>query len=137
MKMGWEEFFSYTRFKAGDGSKIRLWNDKWCANQVLKDIFLNFYSIACVKDAFMAYYLELPSHFHQWNVSFIIDAHNWEVDVFTSFFKLLYSFKLRQGGEEKLRWDLSKRGIFDVKSFYNVLASHDNTLLPLEEYLVE
>lgn len=33
---------------------------------------------------------------HQWNVNFLRAAHNWEVDLFTSFFNLLYSLRLGQ-----------------------------------------
>jgi hypothetical protein len=39
----------------------------------------------------------------------------------------LYSLRLRQRGEDKLRWDPSKRVMFDVTSFYDVLVPHDTT----------
>lgn len=57
------------------------------------------------------------------------------MDVFTSFFKLLYSLSLRQGGEDKLRWGPSKRGMFDVRSFHNVLVPHESTPFPLKSIL--
>jgi hypothetical protein len=57
--------------------------------------FLDLHSIVCVKDAFVADYLELSNNSHKWNVSFIKDAHEREVEVFASFFNLLYSFRLR------------------------------------------
>jgi hypothetical protein len=63
----------------------------------------------------------------QWNVNFLIVAHDWEVDVFTLFFNLLYSFRLRRSGEDKLCWVPSKKGLFNVRSYYNALALHDNT----------
>jgi hypothetical protein len=44
----------------------------------------------------------------QWNVSFARAAHNWEVDVFTSFFQVLYLGRVRQEGENTLWWVLSK-----------------------------
>jgi hypothetical protein len=43
-------------------------------------------------------YLELSCGFHQLNITFIRAAHDWEVDVFTLFFNLLYSLRLRQEG---------------------------------------
>jgi hypothetical protein len=48
----------------GDVAKIRLWHEKWYGDQDLKDIFLDLYSIACVKDASMAGYLELSNDSH-------------------------------------------------------------------------
>jgi hypothetical protein len=38
---GLGEFSSQTRFEVGNGSKIRLWHDKWCGEQVLKEFFFH------------------------------------------------------------------------------------------------
>lgn len=38
----------------------------------------------------------------QWNISFVRAAHDLEVDVFVSFFNLLYLVRMRQDGENKL-----------------------------------
>jgi hypothetical protein len=91
---------------------------------------IDLYDIARVKDASVVDHLELFSDSHQWDVSIIKAVHDWEVDVFASFFKLLFSFILRWGGGDKLCWPPSKRGLFDVRSFYNVLVVHDSTPFP-------
>ena len=39
---------------------------------------------------------------NQWNVSFSIEAHDWEVDVFASFFQVLHAAQVRQGGVDRL-----------------------------------
>jgi hypothetical protein len=44
------------------------------------------------------------------------------VDVLASFFTLLYSIKLHRDGEDKLWWSPSRKGKFDVRSFYKTLA---------------
>jgi hypothetical protein len=54
-------------------------------------------------------------------------VHVWEVDFFTPFFNMLYSFIMRWGSEDKLCWTPSKRGLFDVRPFYNVLSPIDST----------
>ena len=38
----------------------------------------------------------------QWKVSFVRVAYDWEVDVFVSFFNLLYSVRVRRGGDDKI-----------------------------------
>jgi hypothetical protein len=38
---------------------------------------------------------------------------------------------VRQCGKEKLYWAPSKRGLFDIRSYYNVLIPHDSTPFPL------
>jgi hypothetical protein len=45
---------------------------------------------------------------------------DWEVDLVSSFFELLYSLKGRQGCEERICWIPSKRRKFEVKSYYHV-----------------
>ena len=69
-----------------------------------------------MKDASVVVHLELSSASHQRNISFI------RVDVFASLFNLLYSLRVRQEGEDKICWVLSKRQLFDIRSFYNVLV---------------
>ena len=49
----------------------------------LRIFFPELYRIACVKDVSMTDYLELSNGSHHWNVSFIRDAYDWVVDVFT------------------------------------------------------
>jgi hypothetical protein len=41
------------------------------------------------------------------------------------FFERLYSFQLRYVEKDRLGWSPSKRGKFEVKSFYKVLTSQD------------
>jgi hypothetical protein len=55
-------------------------------------------------------HLKLFDCFNQWNVSFARAAHDWEVDVFASFYKILYSARVRRESEDKMWWVPSKRG---------------------------
>jgi hypothetical protein len=50
------------------------------------------------------------------------------VNVFASFFNLLYSFRVRRGCEDRFCWAPSKRGLFNIRSFYCVC--HDATPFP-------
>jgi hypothetical protein len=47
-----------------------------------------------------------------------------------SFFARLYSHPIRHGAEDMLVWSLSKRGHFEVKSFYKALASQEGSSFP-------
>jgi hypothetical protein len=88
----------------------------------LKEAFPGLYDIACDKNSFMASHLILESESFLWDVIFIRVVHDWEVDVLTSFFTLLYSISLDRDGEDKLWWSPSRKGKFDVRSFYKSLA---------------
>jgi len=94
----------------GDGSKIRFWHHQWCGDVALKDVFPDLFGIDCAKDAAVAAHLEFFGSSNQWNVNFARAAHDWEVDVLASFFKLVYSTKVSRHSEDKLWWVPPKRG---------------------------
>jgi hypothetical protein len=71
----------------------------------------------------------------QWNISFTKPMHDWEVDLITSFFgllTLLYSLKLRQGGEHKVCWIPSKSRKFEERSFYHALCTPTGSPFPFK-----
>jgi hypothetical protein len=74
--------------------------------------------------------MDLSSGTIHWNVFFICLAHDWEVKMLASFYSLLYSFRRRRGEVDKLWWIPSREGIFDIRSFYKILAHKDNLSFP-------
>jgi hypothetical protein len=50
--------------------------------------------------------LELLGDSNQWSVSFSREAHDWELDVFASFFQVLHLVIVRRGSEDRL-WGVS------------------------------
>jgi hypothetical protein len=70
----------------GDGVRTKFLHDLWCGDTVLKKVFPNLFGIARVKDASVANNMEVLGGSTQWNVSFVREAHDWEVGVFASFF---------------------------------------------------
>jgi len=70
----------------------------------LKDACLDLFGIACTNYAYVMALLEISSSSNQWSVSFARAAHDWKVDVFTSFFRVLYYVRVRQECENKLWW---------------------------------
>lgn len=112
------------------GTKICFWHDVWCGAQSLKTCFTDLFSISHFKDVVVVDHLEFSSVSHQCNINFLRAAHNWETNHFTSLFTLLYSFRVGQGGEDRLCWIPSKKRVFDAKSHYKVLLPYDNTHFP-------
>jgi hypothetical protein len=47
-----------------------------------------------------------------------------------SFFDRLYSCKISLGNVDRIRWSSSKKGIFEVKSFYKSLSNFDHEVFP-------
>jgi len=59
-------------------------------------------------------------------VSFTKEVHDWEVNVFASFFQILHLVIVKRGSEDKLWWVPSKKCLFKVKifsSFFQILHS--------------
>jgi len=102
IRKGWDSFSRFTRSVMGDGSKISFWHDLWCGDTALKVAFPSLFGIARLKDAIVANNLEQLGDSFQWNVIFIREAHDWEVDVFASFFQLLHSIKINRDNKDSL-----------------------------------
>jgi hypothetical protein len=84
----------------GDGIRVSFWHDWWCGDTAVKIAFPILFSIACAKDAFVADNLEVLGGSNKWNVSFSREAHDWEVDVFASFFQVLHVARVIRGFED-------------------------------------
>ena len=55
-------------------------------DQLLKESFLELFSIACCKEAWVVDHLQFSNENIQWNLSFIKLVKDWEVDLVTTFF---------------------------------------------------
>jgi hypothetical protein len=68
----------------------------------------------------------------QWNVIFtrLVQDLEMEMEMVLSFFARLYSISVRHGEDDELVWNLSKRGLFKVKSYYEVLNKKDDPSFP-------
>jgi hypothetical protein len=128
--MGWQNFRRFFKYDPGEGSKIHFWEDVWCGDRTLKEEFPGLYSIASFKDASIADSMEYSSESIQWNIQFSRLIHDWEVGDLATFYKCLYEYKLRGEGRDKLWWLPSRKGVFEVKSFYRALSPHGSGSFP-------
>jgi hypothetical protein len=128
--MGWSNLKRHFRFDTGVGSRISFWEDAWCGERSLKDTFPCLFSIARFREASIVENMEWSNGAIQWNIVFNHLIHDWEVEVFASFYSCLYSYKFRGVGEDKLWWVPLNKGAFEVSSFYQVLSSHGPLSFP-------
>ena len=66
----------------------------------------------------------------EWNVIFVRSVQYWKVEVVSSFFEKLYSCKISHGNENCICWSLSKKGTFEVKTFYKALSTQTYKVFP-------
>jgi hypothetical protein len=136
IRKGWETFSKFLRYEVGDGIRTRFWHDLWCGDTVLKEVFPDLFGIARVKDASVADNMEILGGSIQWNVSFVREAHDWEVDVFISFFQVLDSTRVNRDRADCLSWVSSKKGVFRVKSYFGSLTCSGRTRFPWKSVAV-
>jgi hypothetical protein len=75
----------------------------------LKETFPELFCLARNRDALVADLMIAHNDVVHWDINFIRLVHDWEVDSISSFFNVLYSIRMGQGGDDKLCWIPSKR----------------------------
>ena len=70
-----------------------------------------------------------------WNVCFIRDFNDWEMDEGLHFFRILGANTPPMDVGDWMRWKLKPNGVFDIRSFYNKLRDSPLDYLSLESYL--
>jgi hypothetical protein len=68
----------------------------------LKFLFPELFTIACGKDTWVEENMHIQNVHIHWNILFTRDVHDWEVEVVSRFFELLYCQKIRYGGKDTI-----------------------------------
>ncbi len=66
----------------------------------------------------------------EWNVTFIRDFNDWEVEEVISFMSLIYSNTPKGVGEDVGWWGLKSNGRFDIQPLYNGLRGSPRSAFP-------
>jgi hypothetical protein len=85
--------------------------------------FRKFFSFAHNKEALVSEYMDRSSPRTLWNLNFIRDVHDWEIESLDSFLTLLYSMNSLPGAMNSMMWTPSSRHSFAMKSYYTMLNS--------------
>jgi hypothetical protein len=122
IRRGWDVFAIHVSFEVGDGYRVLFWHDVWCEELPLK-LLPELFTIVCGKDTLVAENMQRQNGNILWNILFTRHVQDWEVEVVSRFFELLYSIKVRYEGDDKICWIPSRRKSFEVKSYYKILSS--------------
>uniref|UniRef100_A0A2N9EED7 Reverse transcriptase zinc-binding domain-containing protein n=1 Tax=Fagus sylvatica TaxID=28930 RepID=A0A2N9EED7_FAGSY len=133
---GWEDYFQQVEFVVGQGNRIRFWKDKWCGGTSLMVLFPNLFTCSSNREATIANVLTSPDSrgVREWNVTFVRDFNDWEVDLVAEFFHFLHSHKVPTAdttlAPDGLRWKICKDGVFTSRSFYSALINRRGVSFP-------
>jgi hypothetical protein len=128
----WSDFVAHVDFEVGVGDRIRFWIDRWCGDRPLMDVFPDLYVCASNRQATIDSILTRSASGSRsdWNVQFVRNFNDWEVEGVASFFELLHSQSSFRGGGDGLRWRLKGNGIFYVRSLYSALRHTQPVTFP-------
>jgi hypothetical protein len=75
------------------GNQICFWNEKWCGDVPLKAMFLVFFTCSSFSDASISSCLTSSGvgGGRVWNITFIQDFNDWEVEEVHAFFTFIHS----------------------------------------------
>ena len=104
---------SFVKFSLGD---VR------CALEPLKITFPNLY---IMEDCW-----DLEGVAGGWNLIFLKSFNDWELDQVYSLLNALLSSRVQLEVHDRLVWEVSKDGLFSVKSYYDVLEINRVELFP-------
>jgi exonuclease III len=133
---GWDDYFQHVEFVVGQGTRISFWKDKWCGDTSLMVLFPILFTCSANREATIAEVLSGPDSagVREWNVTFVRDFNDWEVDVVAEFFQFLHSYKIPivapNMAPDGLRWKLCKDGAFTSRSFYYALIDRRGVSFP-------
>uniref|UniRef100_A0A2N9FJQ0 Reverse transcriptase zinc-binding domain-containing protein n=1 Tax=Fagus sylvatica TaxID=28930 RepID=A0A2N9FJQ0_FAGSY len=96
----------------------------------LKSAYPELYRIARAKDAFVADNFQCRGDSIHWEVTFSRLAQDWEMESFSFFLELLYSFTGTGSGEDKVCWKPAQSKSFQVKSYYKSLTTNGEECFP-------
>jgi hypothetical protein len=130
IQSGWSQFAEYVSFSIGSGTSVSFWLDQWCEEGVLKGLFPAIYNIAQDKRAKVSNYLSWHNDDMVWSVNLVRSLQDWEVEEFMVFMEFLYNQKVKKEEMDSMRWNHTKSGLFEVRSFYGLLSGRSNTQFP-------
>ena len=68
-------------FLVGKGSKIKFWKDSWCTDTPLSHCFNHLFVLAAHRDATIEEMWDQDSSQGDWNLVFVKDFNDWELDM--------------------------------------------------------
>ena len=116
----------------GDGTRILFWHDKWVGDNSLKRLYPQLYVCSNDKEACISDVLCYPEGGNDriWNLRFHRDFHERELGAALSFLEFIQSRIPRGGGNDTSHWCLKGNGMFDTRSYYNIIRGAADSNFP-------
>ncbi|RVW30880.1 putative ribonuclease H protein [Vitis vinifera] len=122
-------------FRVGKGNTIRFWTDVWCSDLVLSHCFPHLFGMVVQRNSTVEEMWDQSSGQGNWNLNFLRDFNDWELDTVGEFLHILRGHKPTLE-EDSVLWRQGRSGQFRVKEAYRLLAKSNDTGFPLRSIWV-
>ncbi|KAJ9674188.1 hypothetical protein PVL29_023628 [Vitis rotundifolia] len=116
-----QEYSMLTRFVAGNGDRIRFWEDLWWGDQPLGSQYPRLFRVVLDKNIPISSILGSSRPF-SWNFNFRRNLSDPEIEDLETLMRSLDGLNLSPSVSDARFWPLSSSGIFSVKSFFLSLS---------------
>ncbi|KAL6314020.1 hypothetical protein AAG906_011754 [Vitis piasezkii] len=116
-------------FIVGKGNKINFWTDVWCEDTRLSQRFPHLYAMATYRDATVEEMWDQNFGQGGWNLRFLRDFNDWELEMIGNLLNVLRSYKPSME-KDSVRWKGGRNGKFRVKEAYRVVTRPNDIGFP-------
>ncbi|RVW32801.1 GTPase Der [Vitis vinifera] len=111
-------------FRVGKGNMICFWTDVWCSDSSLAQCFPHLFGMAAHQRLTVEEMWDQNSGQGNWNLHFLRDFNDWEIELVGEFLHILRGFKPSLE-EDSVIWRKGRSGQFRVKEAYSLLTNSD------------
>ena len=108
-------------FKVGMGDRVKFWEDSWCSEVPLCDLFPRLYSPARSREVKVMEVWENSKQGGGWNLCFERPFNDWEMENVENLIGLIRGKNSNAVEVPKLVWNATKNGSYTVKSNMDML----------------
>ena len=125
-------FSKHVTLVVGDDSRILFWHDKWVGDNTLNRLYPQLYVCSNDKEAYISDVLcyQEGGNDRIWNLRFHRNFHERELGAALSFLEFIQSRIPRGGGNDTSHWCLKGNGMFDTRSYYNIIRGAADSNFP-------
>ncbi|RVW45169.1 putative ribonuclease H protein [Vitis vinifera] len=122
-------------FRVGKGNMIGFWTDVWCSESPLSQCFPHLFGMAAHQNLTVEEMWDQNSGQGNWNLHFLRDFNDWEIELVGEFLHILRGFKPSLE-EDSVLWRKGRSGQFRVKKAYSLLTESDDMGFPYKSIWV-
>ena len=122
-------------FVLGNDNRVKFWEDIWCGESTLSEMFPSVYALVGTKRAMGANVWDTTSGEGTWKLRFARSFNDWEMDEVENFINLVNNKKTNQMVKDRLLWKGDKNGIFSVKASIAHIEGGNLKAVPLKVIL--